>query len=232
MLEPQKQPQLQLRQACALRGIFVALCFAAIGVNVGLSEEAPAAAADAEDAEAPVPVDSVAVMLACKRAIWKKWSSATAFEEIGALVNETIDKSRPDLDGEPTLNYSEATRVLAERQLASCARMATAADVEADKAPGGLAETAVERLLGGVAKEFNLTDADREAFSDAFRQERVDTDAPELLGIQVHRVPWWLQIIYIVAVLAAVCYVVYLVVIRLTSKDKEKAKKQQEKKKS
>eukprot|EP00971_Amphidinium_carterae_P251737 4998000-Amphidinium_carterae.1 len=33
-------------------------------------------------------------------------SSGNAFEEIGALVNETMDKSRLDLDGEPTLNYS------------------------------------------------------------------------------------------------------------------------------
>mmetsp|Transcript_98832 Transcript_98832/g.313712 ORF Transcript_98832/g.313712 Transcript_98832/m.313712 type:complete len:225 (+) Transcript_98832:86-760(+) len=195
---------------------------------VAAAAEEPAAGGDDEKPPAPVSeADRGRAMLLCKHAIWKKWSGG--LEEIGALVNQ----SREDVESsgnssQTALNYTEATRALALRQLASCSREVTAADLEADKA-GTLSEAAADRLLGGPALGFSLLDEERELYDKAFRSEIVNAEAPSILGIQVHRVPWWLQILYMVGVVAAVSYVVLLVVQRLTAREKEKAKAKDEK---
>mmetsp|Transcript_90889 Transcript_90889/g.266107 ORF Transcript_90889/g.266107 Transcript_90889/m.266107 type:complete len:228 (-) Transcript_90889:164-847(-) len=198
-------------------------------LRVAAAEERAAGAEADDEQPAPVPeAERSRAMLVCKHAIWKKWSGG--LEEIGALVNQTLEDAK--LMGnvsELALNYTEATRELAFRQLASCSREVTAADLEADKA-GSLSEAAVDRLLGGPATGFNLTDEDRELFDKALRIEIVNAEAPSILGIQVHRVPWWLQILYMVGVVAAVSWVVLLVVQRLTAREKEKAKAKDEKK--
>ncbi|CAE8610627.1 unnamed protein product [Polarella glacialis] len=179
--------------------------------------EAPSAPAPLSDA------DRGLALLACRSAILRKWSSG--FEEIGALVNSTLDAaSAADGKSEAGMDYNKAARVLAERQMAACSREVTAADVQAHKA-GGLSEAAVERLLGGTALGFQLTEEDQKAYDKAFSEEIVSSEAPSIMGVQVHRVPLWLQILYMVAVIAAISYVVLLVVRQLTQRDKEKAER-------
>jgi len=208
--------------------------------NVALAEEAtsgPDATSDAAgdidgtDEWPPMPArkeDRARAMLACRRALWKKWSGGP--EEIGALVNQTLEDSRTESNNfTPTLNYTEASQLLAERQLAACSREVTMADLEADKG-GSLSEAAVDRLIGGLASGFNLTEEDRELFEKASRSEHVNSEAPSIVGIQVHRVPWWLQILYIVGVVAATCYFVMFVARSLTAREKEKVRQKEEKK--
>jgi len=205
-------------------------------------ESAAESAAKEDDSEADAmqpqqnatPAERDKMMVTCKHVVWRKWSMGQ-MEEIGELVNETIDKAGDkavvDADGnesnasEPKLNYSEATRALATAQLASCARSVTLADVEAD-AGGSLSETAVERLLGGAAIGFNLTAEEHEVMDSAFKNRMADDGyGPALLGIQVHRVPWWLQIIYMLGVVGALCYVVMTAVGKLTERDREKSER-------
>merc|ERR1712070_166177 len=127
-------------------------------------------------------------------------------------------------ESKPQYNYSEATRILAVAQLASCARTVTLADVEADTS-GSLSEIAVERLLGGPqAVGFNLTEEEHQTIDDAFRNQQASSEAPALLGIQVHRVPWWLQILYMIGVVAALAWVIMKAVTALTARDREKEK--------
>uniref|UniRef100_A0A7S1RH42 Uncharacterized protein n=1 Tax=Alexandrium catenella TaxID=2925 RepID=A0A7S1RH42_ALECA len=212
---------------CGWAAIAVA-CTSGTVSRVAAAED-PAGADPDDKPPAPVPESERArAMLVCKNAIWKKWSGG--LEEIGALVNQ----SREDLASmgnasEQPMNYSEAARALALRQLASCSREVTAVDLEATKA-GSLSDSAVDRLLGGPALGFSLTDEDKELFDKALRSEIVNAEAPSILGIQVHRVPWWLQILYMVGVVALVSYVVFFVVQRLTARDKEKARAKDEKK--
>ncbi|CAE8720941.1 unnamed protein product, partial [Polarella glacialis] len=126
-------------------------CCALPRLAMALEEtEAPSAPAPLSDA------DRGLALLACRSAILRKWSSG--FEEIGALVNSTLDAaSAADGKSEAGMDYNKAARVLAERQMAACSREVTAADVQAHKA-GGLSEAAVERLLGGTALGFQLTE--------------------------------------------------------------------------
>eukprot|EP00747_Dinoflagellata_sp_TGD_P185997 gnl/TRDRNA2_/TRDRNA2_42805_c0_seq1.p1 gnl/TRDRNA2_/TRDRNA2_42805_c0~~gnl/TRDRNA2_/TRDRNA2_42805_c0_seq1.p1 ORF type:complete len:161 (+),score=46.45 gnl/TRDRNA2_/TRDRNA2_42805_c0_seq1:2-484(+) len=151
-------------------------------------------------------------------------------DPVGALVNSTIEESRPDPDAEPTMNYTEAARVLAERQLASCYRTVNAADVEADNGPGGLSDDAADRLLGGLAVGYNITDEEWDVINKALSAETTASEAPQILGIQVHSVPLFLQILYILGVGAAVCFVVRLVVQQLTKREREKEEEKNTKK--
>merc|ERR1712083_1292076 len=114
----------------------------------------------------------------------------------------------------PELNYTTATRLLAERQLASCAREITTADLKADMA-AGLSDAAVERLLGGTATSFNLSAQDQEDYDKAIRGDTVRKESPSILGVQVHNIPLWLQLVYMIAVVAAISYVVMLAVRKL-----------------
>merc|ERR1712039_53605 len=154
---------------------------------------------------------------------------------IGMLVNESILKSTEALAAaganeteangslKPELNYTTATRLLAERQLKSCSQEITTADLAADQG-AGLSDAAVERLLGGTAFEFKLTEVDLLEYDKAIKEEvSLRREAPSILGVQVHNVPWWLQILYMVGVLAALIYVVMLAVNKLMARDKEKA---------
>jgi len=188
---------------------------------------------DADDAEALEPQKSMTAaerakaMVVCKHAIWKKWSSgASAMEDIGELVNATIAHSA-GIDGNSPnkLNYSEATRVLAVAQLANCVRTVTLADVETDTA-GSLSETAVERILGGSAVGLNMTEEELEFMDDAFKTQQSNTEAPALLGIQVHSIPLPLQIIYMVGVVGALCYVIMKAVGMLSATDKARGEKE------
>merc|ERR1712176_1096054 len=104
----------------------------------------------------------------------------------------TVDEN--GTQSEPTMNYSEATRMLAIAQLASCARSVTLADIAAASS-GELSDSAAERLLGGPALGFNLSEEEKELFESAVKNQQTDADAPQLLGIQVHNVPVWLQIL-------------------------------------
>jgi len=220
-------------QRCAQSAALI-MAAATVLSSLGVARaEEDANTTDTEGKVATVdPADKQRAMLACKHAIWKKWSSG--LEDVGVLINETMDASRPNgTDSEATLNYTQAARLLAERQLASCSTEVTAADLEADKG-GGLSDAAVERLLGGAAAGFNLTEQDRDLLDQAIKGEIVNSEAPAILGVQVHSIPVWLQICYMLGVIAAVSYVVLLVVRSLTSRDKgkaEKAKKEKEGKK-
>ncbi|CAK0860268.1 unnamed protein product [Prorocentrum cordatum] len=204
----------------------VAACAASGGSSGSVLVAAEAGPADAED-DRPQPVapgDRPKALLACKHAIWRKWSQG--WEEIQDLVNATIEATKANSTAEPTVNYTEATRLLAERQLAFCAHEITAADLEADKG-SGLSDMATERLLGGPAFEVAMSDADRLAFDEAFAGEIAETEAPSIMGVQVHRVPWWLQILYMIGVVVLLSYVVMLAVGQLTQRDKvqEEAKR-------
>mmetsp|Transcript_2035 Transcript_2035/g.5144 ORF Transcript_2035/g.5144 Transcript_2035/m.5144 type:complete len:225 (-) Transcript_2035:40-714(-) len=188
-----------------------------------------------EEPDSPVVAlrdeDRPKALLVCKHAIWKKWSGG--MEDISILVNATIASSRPNgEDSAPALNYAEAARLLAERQLATCIREVTAADIEVDKA-GSLSDTAVDRMLGGPApaEGLRLDAAEKDQFDQAFRSEVVNSDAPSIMGVQVHQVPRWLQMAYLVGVILAMCGVLYVVVQRLTARDREKHEKEKEKKK-
>lgn len=178
------------------------------------------------------PEDYGRLMLACRHAVWKKWSANV--EDVGTLVNMTIDLSRPSgPESEPTLNYTEATRVLAERMLATCTREVTMADADALRGPGGLSETAVERLLNGATEpavlETNLTTQERETWDKALKGELVNDEAPAIMGVKVHNIPVWLQCFYLIAVFAAASYVVMLAVNKLTSHDREKEEERERK---
>jgi hypothetical protein len=188
---------------------------------------------DAEDSEAVEPQKSMTpterakAMVVCKHAIWKKWSSgASAMEDIGELVNATIAHSAGiDGDAATKLNYSEATRVLAVAQLANCVRTVTLADVETDSA-GSLSETAVERILGGSAVGLNMTEEEMEFMDDAFKTQQSNSEAPQLLGVQVHNIPLPLQILYMVGVVGALCYVIMKAVGSLSAGDKARGEKE------
>jgi len=160
---------------------------------------------------------------------------------IGVLVNQTMEATRPkdNATAEPRLNYENATRLLAERLLTACGREVTLADMEADRA-GTLSEAALERLLAGaMSPEVNenenpmppITEAETESWDQAMRGEIANDEAPAILGIQVHKIPLWAQCGYLVLVFAAACYVVMLVVNKLTGgkekkdKDSKKGKK-------
>mmetsp|Transcript_19054 Transcript_19054/g.53342 ORF Transcript_19054/g.53342 Transcript_19054/m.53342 type:complete len:209 (-) Transcript_19054:166-792(-) len=172
-----------------------------------------------EEPDSPVVAvrdeDRPQALLVCKHAIWKKWSGG--MEDISILVNATIASSRPKgEDSALALNYAEVT----------------AADIEVDKA-GSLSDTAVDRLLGGPApaEGLRLDAAEKDQFDQAFRSEVVNSDAPSIMGVQVHQVPRWLQMAYLVGVILAMCGVLYVVVQRLTARDREKHEKEKEKKK-
>lgn len=203
--------------------------FLVLGGVFALAEEEASATVEVDEEEAPAPPvtpeERGRQLVACKHAILKKWASDT--EEIGLLVNETIDKSRPDPDAEPSLNYTEATRVLALRQLASCSRGVRPTDIEADRG-GGLGDGAVERLLGGAAVDFNLTEDESDLYDKAFKGELVNDEAPAILGMQVHKLPLFMQIFYLVGVIALVSWVVLMVVKMLTG-DKKAEKKEKKK---
>merc|ERR1712187_673360 len=106
----------------------------------------------------------------------------------------------------------------------------TTADLASDKG-GGLSDAAVDRLLGGPATSFNLTTEDFNDYDNAIKNEvSIKKDAPSILGVQVDRVPWWLQIVYMVGVVVAMCYVVMLAVNKLMARDKEKEERRTVKK--
>merc|ERR1719407_232732 len=78
---------------------------------------------------------------------------------------------------------------------------------------------------------YNMTEEERDTMDDAFRNQQANSGEPALLGIQVHRVPWWLQIIYMIGVVAALAWVIMKAVGKLTERDRSKeeeiAKKQE-----
>merc|ERR1719506_3668471 len=193
------------------RGRLAWVALLACGImNAFADEEAPPTDDDGDVEIQPqqnaTPAERAKMMVTCKHAIWKKWSSS--MEEVGDAVNATIASSFDEHnESKPQHNYSEATRILATAQLANCARAVTLADVEADE-KGSLSETAVERLLGGSALGFNLTEQEYDTMDAAFKNQQVNSEAPALLGIQVHRVPWWLQILYMIGVVAALFWVI------------------------
>jgi len=232
---PPHPPRQQRRRHRLPAAAAAAWATAVCSIAMMAARAAPLAAAAEEASEAAeqlVPLkkeDRPRALIACKHAIWKKWSGG--LEEIGSLVNATVEASRRAPNEEPALNYSQATRVLAERQLASCSREITAADLEVDKS-GSLSDAAVDRLLGGPAADnTGLSTEEKELFDKAFRGEIANTDAPSIMGVQVHKVPVWLQVLYMVGVIAAVSCLVMFIVQRLTARDKEKQEKQQQKKK-
>eukprot|EP00929_Paragymnodinium_shiwhaense_P010361 TRINITY_DN114984_c0_g1_i1.p1 TRINITY_DN114984_c0_g1~~TRINITY_DN114984_c0_g1_i1.p1 ORF type:complete len:237 (-),score=52.59 TRINITY_DN114984_c0_g1_i1:104-760(-) len=207
----------------------------AVGCFIGLF-----AGTSTADEEAPaVPIsdtDRPTALIACKNALWRKWSAG--MEEIEGFVNATLDASRvnekgeKDIDGQPSLNYTAATRLLAERQLAACSREITAADLEVEKASGQLSEAAIERLLGGPALAYDLGGDEREAYDRALKGQRVDSDAPSIMGIQVHKVPLPLQLLYMVGVVGALVYVMMFAVRKLTEGKKDDAKDDKRKKRA
>jgi hypothetical protein len=174
--------------------------------------------------------DRAKMMIACRTAIWKKWSSN--MQEVGELVNMTLAQNvtvGEDGNETTTMNYSEATRILAVAQLASCARSVTLADIAAATS-GELSDAAAERLLGGPALGLELTEEEKQAFDNAVKNHQTDSDAPQMFGVQVHNVPLFLQIFYMVAVVGAMFFVVLKVQGMLTSREKEKAETQEKKK--
>merc|ERR1711918_120045 len=88
-------------------------------------------------------------------------------------------------------------------------------------------ESAMDRILGGAALNFNLTEEEYVTIDNAYRNQVASTEAPALLGIQVHRVPWWLQILYMIGVVAALAWVIMKAVTALTARDREKEKEKQ-----
>merc|ERR1711865_687747 len=142
---------------------------------------------------------------------------------VGEMVNETIKATLIDgNESTPSMNYSEATKALAVAQLASCARSVTIVDAATDE-KGSLSEDAVERLLGGsTSLGFNLTEEEHHTMDDAFRNQVYSSEAPSLMGIQVHSIPWWLQIVYMLGVVGALSYVIMKAVGSLSARDKEK----------
>lgn len=168
--------------------------------------------------------DVYSVAMTCKQTIFQRWTGPNALDEIGTLVNMTLDAAKEDgsLYGENT-TYADATRALVERQLASCVVSITRGDLLTAESPGGLSESDVDRLLGSTAIGTNLTEKQKEMVDNAMKNERRrDGESPAILGIQVHTVPWWGQILYMLGVVAAACYVVFLAIRKLTKKDKEK----------
>merc|ERR1712151_1442734 len=106
----------------------------------------------------------------------------------------------------PELNYTIATRKLAERQLASCAREFTTADLKAEKGVG-LSDAAVDRLLGGPASASTFSEEDFAAYDKAIREEVSHRQGgTAILRIQVHNIPHWPQIVYMIAVVVVMVY--------------------------
>ncbi|CAK9066174.1 unnamed protein product [Durusdinium trenchii] len=157
--------------------------------------------------------------LLCKAALWRKWSERGP-EEVSALVKSTMQ-------GREELSYEQTARMLAERQLAQCAREVTSADLEAHAA-GRLSDAVVDRLVAIEGSEPTLSAEDREQFEAAGSGS---SEGPSILGVQVHRIPVGLQLLYMILVVVAVSYVVFMVVRQLTARDKAKAVKAEEKKK-
>merc|ERR1719336_909021 len=109
-----------LHLRAALSASAVCMC---LSWSLALAEEAttgPDATRDAAgdtdgtDERLPMPAqeeDRARAMLACRRALWKKWSGGP--EEIGALVNQTLEDTRTESNNfTPTMNYTEASRYL------------------------------------------------------------------------------------------------------------------------
>eukprot|EP00913_Durusdinium_trenchii_P013271 g12455.t1 len=90
--------------------------------------------------------------LLCKAALWRKWSERGP-EEVSALVKSTMQ-------GREELSYEQTARMLAERQLAQCAREVTSADLEAHAA-GRLSDAVVDRLVAIEGSEPTLSAEDR-----------------------------------------------------------------------
>merc|ERR1712113_267259 len=104
----------------------------------------------------------------------------------------------------------------------------TMSDLEADKGKG-LSEAAVNRLTGGLAAGLNLSQEDYESFDKTFRAEKKDGDGPQVMGIKVHHVPWWLQILYMIGVVGAMTWVVLMGVKKLGTRDREKEERKLQK---
>mmetsp|Transcript_70025 Transcript_70025/g.167268 ORF Transcript_70025/g.167268 Transcript_70025/m.167268 type:complete len:200 (+) Transcript_70025:56-655(+) len=182
-----------------------------------LASAVTALVAEAEAEPDPAPPERGQALLVCRTALWRRWSSG--MEEVQAMVNSSLQDPK---------SYEKAARQLAEKQMAACSREATAADVHALRS-GGLGDAAVERLLAASLGP-DLSAEDRELYDKALAGEASNSEAPSIMGVQVHRVPLALQLLYMVGVVAAVSYVVFLVVRQLTARDKAKAEKAEEKK--
>jgi len=230
-LEPARASEaMRVLSSAAVVVVLFGACFAENATTDPLDDDGDNATQKGPE----TPEDYGRLMMACKQAVVKKWSAGV--DEVGVLVNMTMDLSRPngsDSESEPTLNYTEATRVLAERMLTACTREVTMADAEAVREPGGLTETAVDRLLNGAtepsALETNMTEKERDTWEKALKGELVNDEAPAILGIKVHRVPVWLQCLYLIGVVVAVAYLVSIVVKKLTSHDREKEEERERK---
>lgn len=157
----------------------------------------------------------------CKVALWRKWSERDP-DEVSSLVNSTMQASGSEL------TYEKAARHLAEKQLALCSREVTKADLDAHDSGSRLSDAVVDRLLSREEGP-ELSPEERELFEHA--DKGGFSEAPSILGVQVHRVPVGLQLLYMILVVVAVSYVILLVVRQLTARDKAKERKAEEKKK-
>ena len=168
------------------------------------------------------PLDRRKALMLCKAALWRKWSERGP-DEVSSLVNDTIQASGSQL------SYEKAARQLAERQMAQCSHEVTQADLDAHDTGSRLSDGVVDRLLSAGLQSPEMSLEERELFEQA--EEVSFGEAPSILGVQVHRVPVGLQLLYMILVVVAVSYVVLLVVRQLTARDKAKAVKAEEKKK-
>merc|ERR1712146_468451 len=87
---------------------------------------------------------------------------------------------------------------------------------------------AARLLTEAEGEKFTLDD--EEFLQKGLAGEMFEGDAPSIMGVQVHKVPFAVQLLYIVGVGAAVCFMVSKLVKSLVQdKDAEKAKKKAEK---
>merc|ERR1719379_1846479 len=160
-------------------------------------------------------------MLTCSSAMRKRWSSD--IEGIQQLVNETMEELMPpipeghdmDLPVPGALNFSEAAKVLAKRQLSACVDNINANHTTKSREPGGLNDEEIDEILTGANSTANLTEETSTLYNKALKGELVNDEAPALLGLQVHKVPKALQILYMLAVLGALIFIIMKAVNRL-----------------
>merc|ERR1719379_1354708 len=112
-------------------------------------------------------------LLTCSSAMRKRWSSD--IEGIQQLVNETMEELMPpipeghdmDLPVPGALNFSEAAKVLAKRQLSACISNVHENHTKKNKAPGGLDEEEIDEMLTGANASQNLTEETSVLFDKA-----------------------------------------------------------------
>jgi len=174
-------------------------------------------------------------MLTCSSVMRKRWSSD--IEGIQQLVNETMEEFKPpipeghdmDLPIPGSLNFTEAAKILAKRQLAACLGNIHTNHTVKSKQPGGLDEEEIDEILSGANSTANLTEENSVLYDKALKGELVNDEAPALLGLQVHKIPRSLQILYMLLVLGALIFVVMKAVNRLTKEKPEKLDKKEKK---